>query len=82
MRAYPRRVRHNERALVRRGGRPSQSGRPVRSKDFPVKTMPVMLRLDPKDWKRFRELAAERDLRPAQLIRQVMREWLDKAKKK
>ena len=44
--------------------------------------MPVMLRLDPKDWKRFRELAAERDLRPAQLIRQVMREWLDKAKKK
>jgi len=45
-------------------------------------TVPVMLRLDPKAWKQFQQAADERDLRPAQLIRQVMKEWLDKAKKK
>jgi len=41
-----------------------------------MKTIPVMLRLDPKDWKQFRVEAEARDLMPAQLIRQIMREWL------
>jgi len=45
-------------------------------------TVPVMLRLDPKAWKQFQEQADKLDLRPAQLIRQIMKEWLDKAGKK
>lgn len=47
-----------------------------------MKTVPVMLRLDPADWKKFQAAAKDRDLMPAQLIRQVMREWLAKAGKK
>ena len=47
-----------------------------------MKTIPVMLRLDPKDWRRFQDEARARDLMPAQLIRIVMREWLEKAAKK
>lgn len=39
--------------------------------------MPVMLRLDPEAWREFQAQAAARDLMPAQLIRIVMREWLD-----
>jgi hypothetical protein len=41
-----------------------------------------MLRLDPKDWRKFQDTARERDLMPAQLIRIVMREWLEKQAKK
>ena len=47
-----------------------------------LKTIPVMLRLDPADWRKFQQVARERDLMPAQLIRQVMKEWLEKAGKK
>jgi hypothetical protein len=47
-----------------------------------MKTIPVMLRLDPKDWRKFQDVARERDLMPAQLIRIVMREWLEKQAKK
>jgi len=47
-----------------------------------LETIPVMLRLDPAVWKRFQQAARERDLMPAQLIRLVMKEWLDKVKKK
>ena len=39
--------------------------------------MPVMLRLDPMVWKRFQQVAKKLDLMPAQLIRVVMREWLE-----
>jgi len=46
------------------------------------KTVPVMLRLDPKAWKQFQQEAEDRDLRPAQLIRKIMQEWLDRARKK
>jgi hypothetical protein len=41
-----------------------------------------MLRLYPSDWKKFQEAARERDLMPAQLVRIVMREWLEKQAKK
>jgi hypothetical protein len=47
-----------------------------------MKTIPVMLRLDPSDWKKFQAEARKSDLMPAQLIRIVMREWLEKAGKK
>ena len=43
-----------------------------------MKTIPVMLRLDPAAWKKFQQAARERDLMPAQLLRQVMKDWLDK----
>jgi hypothetical protein len=39
-----------------------------------------MLRLDPADWRKFQQAARERDLMPAQLIRQVMKEYLSDAK--
>ena len=42
-----------------------------------MKTFPVMLRLDPNHWKQFQREAKDRDLTPAQLIRQVMREFLN-----
>ena len=48
---------------------------------FVMKTIPVMLRLDPSDWRKFQQAAKDRDLMPAQLVRLVMREWLEKLKK-
>jgi hypothetical protein len=47
-----------------------------------MKTIPVMLRLDPAIWRKFQDAAKERDLMPAQLIRIVMKEWVEKAVKK
>ena len=47
-----------------------------------MKTVPVMLRLDPSDWRKFQQAAKDRDLMPAQLVRQVMREWLERQGKK
>jgi len=41
------------------------------------KTMPVMLRLDPVVWKRIQQVAKQRDLMPAQLVRIIMRKWLE-----
>jgi hypothetical protein len=41
-----------------------------------------MLRLDPADWRKFQQVARERDLMPAQLVRIVMKEWLDKMGRK
>jgi hypothetical protein len=41
-----------------------------------------MLRLDPADWRKFQAVARDRDLMPAQLIRIVMKEWLEKSGKK
>lgn len=47
-----------------------------------MKTIPVMLRLDPADWKLFQQEAKALDLTRAQLIRKIMHQWLEKASKK
>jgi len=48
-----------------------------------MKTTAVMVRVDPKAWKELQRKAQARDLRTAQLLRLIIREWLeaDKGKK-
>ena len=42
-----------------------------------MRTTPFSIRLDPVAWKQFLKEARKRDLTAAQLLRSVIREWLD-----